>query len=171
MLLRLLGQSCPKKSNFGTFLSTRPNFEAFTSTGSDALSFSSLDVIKYLQLSFFSLFPDNFPQNVGKNSAQERRKSTSGWHALLKCLCQSFLLLEYTAAKCLTFKRHFGQFWLRIAIPHWPENRRANGFTRRLHTLFSRRIYWYCSKNTAYLVLWEKYKLVSNIWVWLAWDI
>ena len=30
---------------------------AFTSTGSEVFSFSSLDVIKYLQLSFFSLIP------------------------------------------------------------------------------------------------------------------
>ena len=49
-----LANVVPQKVTLGP-LSTHPNFEAFTSTGSEVFSFSSLDVIKYLQLSFFSL--------------------------------------------------------------------------------------------------------------------
>ena len=59
----------PKKQLLD-FLEPRPNFEALTSTGSEVFSFSSLDVIKYLQLlSFFSLIQTIFLKILRKNIA------------------------------------------------------------------------------------------------------
>ena len=78
---------------------------------------------------FLFRYTDNLPQNLGKNIVQERRKSTSGWHALLQCLCQSSLKRYWNTRlrSVWLMNGRFGQFWLSIAISHWPENRRANG--------------------------------------------
>lgn len=156
----MLGQSCPKEATLGLSWGHARNLRRSRQPRVRPFPFHPLTSLD-ITAKFLFTYTDNLPQNVGKNIAQELRKSTSGWHAFLKCLCQSCLLLGHTVTKYLTYKRRFGQFWLSIAIiPHWQENSRANGFTARLHTLFKRRIYWYCSENTVYHVLWENYKLV-----------
>ena len=76
----------PGEAKHETLGSLSDAFEQHTSTGCGPFSpLMCLDASEFVLLSVFTLtYRDNLPQNLFKIMAQEGKKSTSGWCALIK---------------------------------------------------------------------------------------